>query len=596
MSKVCEVDIQTKEPAMSNDPQRNTMKVLEELRVERKKQLSMGYTPEHDDAHTHKQMCHAAIAYAMPEEREGRLYWPWPNDIQRRDRREDLVKAASILVAEIERMDRHRADKKSLSDPNLYEFKYLHRVSENAIVLDHRLTPELRACLSAMSSRMPRGGVAARYLEILFDVIQDENADLFHMATHRDAMQDVISRCEVRLTEHPLPKRVKAFFDTHVRKYGHSSPIELTGSPTVFFEGVSMATCYALFDGPLVAGQEFSTRALRRKDWPMCAEISTAVKKNDNDTILEKLRDLHCRWLSVHEKELEYWKEHYSKKANREAEGITDDEPFRPALDKCRWALPGTIATGVSQTGNLRGMARIINDARSLLENGAATEEGMRNVWEQIKNAYEFALPGMKGLGLKEAVADEKASAPVHLELPISIRNTSENHTRATVLYSEGGIHLKKLGQYLDPVANHVCRIRADIFCSYGVARDWHRHRTFYPWRMNIVVDGSSLLLHPAYAPETEQSRVHGLLKYAYSVYTEMQALEMPLHMILLALPFGAQVRMQGTAGLRDAVYTFELRAHAKGANFEYKSQAETMLEDLQDAGVLGYLPETSKA
>lgn len=78
-----------------------------------------GWTPEHDDAHACGEIAAFAAVYAMPE---GARDWPTedtgygptlsealtPDGWQPkfRDRRRDLTKAATLILAEIERIDR----------------------------------------------------------------------------------------------------------------------------------------------------------------------------------------------------------------------------------------------------------------------------------------------------------------------------------------------------------------------------------------------------------------------------------------------------------------------------------------------------------
>lgn len=118
------------------------MTVIEEIAAERTRQISKeGWTPEHDDEHNKGQMARAAAAYAyfgsLPEtdllaerDRErgkqrgsfvhfiisqlfpvwGTAYggwgWEWWKPT---NRRRDLIKAAALIVAEIERLDRAAA-------------------------------------------------------------------------------------------------------------------------------------------------------------------------------------------------------------------------------------------------------------------------------------------------------------------------------------------------------------------------------------------------------------------------------------------------------------------------------------------------------
>lgn len=75
-----------------------------------------GWTPEHDDGHADGEIAKAAACYAefaaMPE--TGRttfsgvpLAWPWDWKWWKpKTRRRDLVRAAALIVAEIERGDR----------------------------------------------------------------------------------------------------------------------------------------------------------------------------------------------------------------------------------------------------------------------------------------------------------------------------------------------------------------------------------------------------------------------------------------------------------------------------------------------------------
>lgn len=75
-----------------------------------------GWTPEHDDQHEIGAMavagaCYAGQAFAEGEAKYRRhritLSWPWSFDWWKPTTpRRDLVKAAALLLAEIERLDR----------------------------------------------------------------------------------------------------------------------------------------------------------------------------------------------------------------------------------------------------------------------------------------------------------------------------------------------------------------------------------------------------------------------------------------------------------------------------------------------------------
>jgi hypothetical protein len=96
--------------------------------LERQRQINEeGWTPGHDDSHTAGELARAAAAYAWfasfsddaraemkMEPKRGYiniLWWMWPKSWSERwwkpkDRRRDLVRAAALLIAEIERLDR----------------------------------------------------------------------------------------------------------------------------------------------------------------------------------------------------------------------------------------------------------------------------------------------------------------------------------------------------------------------------------------------------------------------------------------------------------------------------------------------------------
>jgi len=76
-----------------------------------------GWTPEHDDQHDAGEIATAAALYAMESGHLGiplsaRISglpkaWPWSREWWKpKDRRSDLVRAAALIIAEIERLDR----------------------------------------------------------------------------------------------------------------------------------------------------------------------------------------------------------------------------------------------------------------------------------------------------------------------------------------------------------------------------------------------------------------------------------------------------------------------------------------------------------
>lgn len=95
--------------------------VIEEIAAERQRQRDKeGWTDEHDDQHTDGSLATAAACYAMSGAgltQTGRIrqaLWKWaPKWWKPKNKRRDLIRAAALLVAEIERLDRAEAAKVS---------------------------------------------------------------------------------------------------------------------------------------------------------------------------------------------------------------------------------------------------------------------------------------------------------------------------------------------------------------------------------------------------------------------------------------------------------------------------------------------------
>lgn len=90
-------------------------KAAEDVLAERRRQIEReGWTPEHDDEHVSGEMALAASCYAVvgltdASPTEVPAWWPrqWDSSWWRpRDNRRNLVRAAALLLAEIERLDR----------------------------------------------------------------------------------------------------------------------------------------------------------------------------------------------------------------------------------------------------------------------------------------------------------------------------------------------------------------------------------------------------------------------------------------------------------------------------------------------------------
>jgi hypothetical protein len=87
---------------------------LRDVADERHRQVyNEGRTPDSDLEYRNDELANAAASYALPvglraiNEMGVPFAWPWPKEWWKPySRRHDLVRAAALLVAEIERMDR----------------------------------------------------------------------------------------------------------------------------------------------------------------------------------------------------------------------------------------------------------------------------------------------------------------------------------------------------------------------------------------------------------------------------------------------------------------------------------------------------------
>lgn len=62
---------------------------------------------EHDDQYVHKELADAAVCYILHDGDDVPDDWPWGDDDWKpKSYRENLVRAAALLIAEIERIDR----------------------------------------------------------------------------------------------------------------------------------------------------------------------------------------------------------------------------------------------------------------------------------------------------------------------------------------------------------------------------------------------------------------------------------------------------------------------------------------------------------
>ena len=82
--------------------------ILDLIAAERVRQINTeGYSSAHDDGHVGGELALAATAYCCSAAGCSPDMWPWETEaFKPRGKRRDLVRAAALIVAEIERLDR----------------------------------------------------------------------------------------------------------------------------------------------------------------------------------------------------------------------------------------------------------------------------------------------------------------------------------------------------------------------------------------------------------------------------------------------------------------------------------------------------------
>ncbi len=124
---IVEAELMTAAPAAVERESTALCQAARDVLEERARQTSAeGYAPEHDDEHWAGDLVRAAVSYAWPtypstygdpDKEDGHQpykwcpqLWPWDqSDWKPRGKRRNLVRAAALLIADIERLDRAAA-------------------------------------------------------------------------------------------------------------------------------------------------------------------------------------------------------------------------------------------------------------------------------------------------------------------------------------------------------------------------------------------------------------------------------------------------------------------------------------------------------
>lgn len=259
---------------------------------------------------------------------------------------------------------------------------------------------------------------------------------------------------------------------------------------------------------------------------------------------------------------------------------------FRPAFDRARWALPGTISTGVSHCGDMRTMGRVLAQMRELATR--SKNEGAMALVDEIEGCYAAAMPGLASMWLREPVVGEVRPLDSHLPSVKDNRVYNLGYTDSVKIH-RGDVNLghdnmrPRVGRsYADERLNHAAHVQVTFVGSMAAMTDWHRQRTLMPWSLRVLGERLSgeIVIAEGYEPISDfgKANVEKYLRMVNSAYDTFIA-EGNIWAAMNALPLGTRMHMRGGGGLKDALYCFELRAFAHGANFEYQGQAATVLD-----------------
>ena len=134
----------------------------------------------------------------------------------------------------------------------------------------------------------------------------------------------------------------------------------------------------------------------------------------------------------------------------------------------------------------------------------------------------------------------------MNTEFSVTVSNTFEEVMRTAQPFK------RTPGNYLDPIWNQLVQVRIQFQCSWAVARDWHRHRTAYPWDLSVVVfptlsrtSQEDFTLHERYKIMSQKGQMQAGVLLEESANLFYRFLDQDdYERAMLCLPLGTTVQM----------------------------------------------------
>lgn len=343
------------------------------------------------------------------------------------------------------------------------------------------------------------------------------------------------------------PESIVKFIDRNLAGYGHASIAEMAAL-WIYSDGFGWPAAWLLLDLPLFIGQEASSRVIDQNR--VSRQVCRFAPKN--------LKHLHERWLKVYD-------------------GLKGDDGAVYTQDNRRFALPGTMRTGMGYYNN---QARaVVRHLEEMSELGGWQGEV---AGEYLAAAEIFAEHTVK------AARREGRHVPHGRWFNLCLRQMPEGIERPEdgVFVDTSRFHprgdqdrVTRPGprRYLDPGWRSDGVIEVRHVLSVGTARDEHRHRACMPWTLEVLVDEYG---DPVFCPYTPFDVPRSLWRATCAEFRRIWKTGDKWG-ALHALPFCAMVSMRASASLDALVYKAELRAGAEGGHWEYKRQNMALIRQL---------------